>query len=184
MKILYARVSTIIQNLDRQLVGSEQYDKIFMEKVSGKDKSRPELQKMLCAVRQGDIVEVHSMDRLARNLKDLLEIVETIRREGATIHFKKENMTFTPNNDDPAQVLYLQVMGAIAQFERNLILTRQREGIEIAKLHLKYKKAHPRKKNKVEIENLLYDRQCGMTETELMNKYHISKSTLYRYLRK
>jgi len=184
MKILYARVSTILQNLDRQLVDSEKYDKIFMEKVSAKDKSRPELQKMLCAVREGDIVEVHSMDRLARNLKDLIEIVETIRNEGATIHFKKENMTFTPSNDDPTQTLILQVMGSISQFERGLILTRQKEGIAICRNKGVYKKAHPTKKNNVEIENIKYDRECGMTERELMNKYHISKPTLYRYLKK
>ena len=101
MKFLYARVSTTDQNLDRQLDDADSYDRVYAEQISGKNKDRPELNNLLKALRQDDIVEVHSMDRLGRNLKDLLDIVETIQKMGATIRFKKENMTFTPSTNDP-----------------------------------------------------------------------------------
>ena len=183
MKFLYARVSTNDQNLDRQLENVNFYDRVYMEKISGKNKERPELSNMLKAIRVGDVIEVHSMDRLGRNLKDLLDIVENIQKLGATIHFKKENMTFTLSTDDPAQKLMMTLFGAFAEFERNLILSRQREGIAIAKKKGKYKKAHPRKLNNFIIESIKADRTAGLKERELMNKYHISKNTLYRYLK-
>ena len=183
MKFLYARVSTTDQNLDRQLEEVHLYDRVYTEKISGKNKDRPELASMLKALREDDFVEVHSMDRLGRNLKDLLDIVETIQGAGATIHFKKENMTFKPSTDDPAQKLMMTLFGAFAEFERNLILSRQREGIAIAKKKGKYKKAHPKKLNNLIICNIQEDRKAHLTERELMNKYHISKPTLYRYLK-
>ena len=185
MKILYARTSSQMQNLSRQLVNADDYDRVYTEQVSGKNtKDRPELNNMLKAIRKDDLIEVHSMDRMARNLRDLLNIVETIQQQGATIHFIKENMTFAPTTNDPTQKLMMTMFGAFAEFERNLILSRIKEGQAIAKKKGVYAKAHPTKKNKVEIENIKYDRQCGMTEKELMNKYHISKPTLYRYLKK
>ena len=174
MKFLYARVSTTDQNLDRQLEEAHLYDRVYTEKISGKNKDRPELASMLKALREDDFVEVHSMDRLGRNL---------IQGAGATIHFKKENMTFTPSTDDPAQKLMMTLFGAFAEFERNLILSRQREGIAIAKMKGKYKKAHPKKLNNLIICNIQEDRKAHLTERELMNKYHISKPTLYRYLK-
>jgi len=183
MKFLYARVSTADQQLDRQLVNADDYDRVYTEKISGKNKDRPELNNMLKALRKGDVVDCASLDRLARNLKDLLDIVETIQHEGATIHFKKENMTFTPSTTDPTQKLMMTLLGAFAEFERNLILSRQKEGIEIAKRKGKYKKAHPKKLNNNIIANIQADREADMTERELMNKYHISKPTLYRYLK-
>ena len=183
MRFLYARVSTAEQQLDRQLVNANDYDRVYTEKLSGKNKDRPELNNMLKALRKGDVIECASLDRLARNLKDLLDIVETIQHEGATIHFKKENMTFTPSTTDPTQKLMMTLLGAFAEFERNLILSRQREGIEIAKRKGKYKKAHPKKLNNNIIANIHADREADMTERELMNKYHISKPTLYRYLK-
>lgn len=185
MKMLYARVSTSNQNTDRQLINQDQYDMVFIDKQSGKDKNRPQLNTMLCSIRKDDIIEVHSLDRLGRNVRDLLEIIEIIKDKGATIHFKKEGLTFEPDNkNNNVSKIILVVMGAVAEMERENILERQREGIEIAKKKGVYNKAHPTKRNKVDIESIKYDRQCGMTETELMNKYHISKPTLYRYLKK
>ena len=183
MKFLYARTSSTTQQLDRQLVDAANYDRVYMEQISGKNKDRPELNNLLKALRKDNIVEVHSMDRLGRNLKDLLEIVETIQSVGATIHFKKENMTFTPSTNDPTQRLMMNLFGSFAEFERSLILSRQREGIEIAKRKGKYKKAHPKKLNDLIIADIQADRKANLTERELMNKYHISKPTLYRYLK-
>ena len=99
MRFLYARISSATQQLDRQLVNADDYDRVYTEKLSGKNKDRPELNNLLKALRKGDVIECASLDRLARNLKDLLDIVETIQHEGATIHFKKENMTFTDKGD-------------------------------------------------------------------------------------
>ena len=135
----YTRVSTISQNTDRQLVGVP-CDRGFTEKVSAKDMKRPQLQVLLSTLRQGDMVNVHELSRLARNTKDLLGIVEQILGLGASIKFHKENMTFNGGEtQDAFQQLMLTMLGAISQFERNLMLERQREGIAIAKAKGKYK---------------------------------------------
>ena len=89
MKVLYARVSTIDQNTDRQTVNSD-FEKVFIDKMSGKSMERPQLQAMLDYIREGDEVIVHSMDRLARNVKDLLMLVDQIKSKGASLHFEKE----------------------------------------------------------------------------------------------
>ena len=135
----YIRVSTASQNTDRQLVGVT-CDREFLEKVSAKNVNRPQLQAMLSTLRQGDMVNVHELSRLARNTKDLLAIVEQIMGLGASIRFHKENLSFNSGEDQDAfQQLMLTMLGAIAQFERNLLLERQREGIAIAKAKGKYK---------------------------------------------
>jgi DNA invertase Pin-like site-specific DNA recombinase len=85
---------------------------------------------MLEHVREGDTVVVHSMDRLARNTKDLLEIVETLKANGVSIKFIKESLTFTAGTDNSMSDLLLSILGSVAQFERELMLERQREGIE------------------------------------------------------
>lgn len=135
----YLRVSTISQNTDRQLVGVF-CDRQFMEKISAKDTNRPQLQAMLSMLRPGDHINIHELSRLGRNVKDLLAIVEQILNAGASIQFHKENLTFTSGEkQDAFQQLMLVMLGAIAQFERNLLLERQREGIAIAKAKGKYR---------------------------------------------
>lgn len=187
MKIKYVRCSSISQNLDRQLEDRDEYDLIFEEKVSGKSAyNRPELQNMLKALRPNDQVFCHSIDRLSRSTLDLLTIIKTIKDKGCSITFIKEGWTFS-NEDNFAsktQELMLTIMGAIAQAERITIKERQAEGIKIAKQKGKYQKAHPTKLNTQQIQQIKDDRKVRMTETELMNKYHISKPTLYRYLKK
>ena len=187
MKIKYVRCSTVNQNLDRQLEDKDNYDLIYSEKVSGKSKdNRIELNNMLKALRSGDQVFVHSIDRLARNTLDLLTIIKEIKEKGCSITFIKEGWTFTSEDNfaNKTQELMLTIIGAIAQAERITIKERQMEGIKIAQAKGKYQKAHPTKLNKVIIQQIKDDRNTGMTETELMNKYHISKPTLYRYLKK
>ena len=130
-RIGYVRVSSFDQNPERQL---EQVpvDKLFTDKASGKDTRRPELERLLAFVREGDTVVVHSMDRLARNLDDLRRLVQSLTHRGVRIEFVKEHLTFT-GEDSPMANLMLSVMGAFAEFERALIRERQREGIALAK---------------------------------------------------
>lgn len=187
MKIKYVRCSSITQNLDRQLEDRDEYDLIFEEKVSGKSASKQiELQNMLKILRPKDQVFFHSVDRASRNTISLLTLIKTIKDKGCSITFIKEGWTFSneENFASKTQELMLTIMGAIAQAERITIKERQAEGIKIAKQKGKYQKAHPTKLNKLQIQQLKDDRKIGMTETELMNKYHISKPTLYRYLKK
>jgi DNA invertase Pin-like site-specific DNA recombinase len=115
----YVRVSTLDQNENRQLEGVE-LDRTFLDKASGKDVKRPQLAAMLAFVREGDTVICHSMDRLGRNLDDLRKLVLDLTQRGIQVQFLKENLTFT-GEDSPMANLLLSVMGAFAQFERELI---------------------------------------------------------------
>ncbi len=134
----YARISTQDQNLDRQLsVLNSVCDKIVTEKLSGKSTSdRPELQNLLSHLREGDSLIVKSIDRLARNTRDLLELVDQLIELGVTVKFLDNNMSFDNN---PASRLILTMMGAVAEFERGIIASRRDEGIAIAKEAGKYK---------------------------------------------
>ena len=140
-RIGYIRVSSVDQNTARQLV-DVQLDRVFEDKVSGKDTHRPQLQAALTFCREGDVLIVHSMDRLARNLDDLRKIVLDLTTRGVHVQFIKESLTFT-GEDSPMANLLLSVMGAFAQFERDLIRERQREGVQIAKAAGAYKGRKP-----------------------------------------
>ena len=129
-RVGYLRVSGLDQKEVRQLDGLD-LDKTFTYKASGKDTKRPQLEAMQSFVREGDTVFCHSMDRLARNLDDLRRIVMGLTGRGVHIVFVKENLTFI-GEESPVSNLLLSVMGAFAQFERELIRERQREGIAIA----------------------------------------------------
>ncbi len=182
MKFLYARCSTQQQNLDRQLTETEKYDRVYMEKVSAKSKDRPELQALLSNLRAGDQIEVHSLDRLARNLKDLLSIVEEIQRKGCSVYFLKENLKFEAGSTDPFQKMTLSLLGTFAEFERSILLERQKEGIAIAQAKGKYRKPHIKKLNPVDIERVRQDKADGMRPKDIIAKYKIGRSTLYEYL--
>jgi DNA invertase Pin-like site-specific DNA recombinase len=134
----YRRVSSTQQNLDRQDL-PDVTGRIFEEKISAKSKDRPQLQEMLKYIRGADEVHVHSIDRLARNLRDLEDIVNAIITKDASIRFIKEGLHFKPGVDDPFQQLMLQMLGSFAQFERSLMKARQQEGIEKAKAQGKFK---------------------------------------------
>ena len=138
-RVGYLRVSTADQNTDRQLDGIP-LDKVFTDHASGKDTKRPELARALDYVREGDSLVVHSMDRLARNLEDLRRVVRELTAKGVRVEFVKEGLTFT-GEDSPMNNLLLSLLGAVAEFERSMILERQREGIAIAKAAGKYKGA-------------------------------------------
>ncbi|MNN20906.1 DNA-invertase hin [compost metagenome] len=136
-RVGYIRVSSVDQNIDRQLDGVA-LDKVFSEKLSGATTDRPQLQAMLEYVREGDVILVHSIDRLARSLADLLKLVEDLTKRGIHIRFINEQLEFTGENN-PTQHLMLSMMGAVAQFERAMIKERQREGIAKAKERGVYK---------------------------------------------
>ena len=137
----YIRVSSADQNTARQLQDIS-LDKVFEDKCSGRDTNRPQLKACLEYLREDDTLHVHSLDRLARNVEDLLATVRDLTERGVKVIFHKENLTFapdTPDNSNSISRLMLAIMGAIAEFERNLIKERQREGIAIAKATGKFK---------------------------------------------
>lgn len=176
----YVRVSTIIQNTARQLEGMD-LDRVFEEKTSAKDTKRPQLKECMKYARLGDTVHVHSIDRLARNLSDLEQIVAGFNERGVAVHFHKENLIFTGEDDNPTQTLYFQIIGAVAQFERALIRERQREGIALAKK----KGVHCGRKAKLTDDQVAEIRTRvgkGETKKALAMEYGISRQTLYNAL--
>src|SRR5436309_3075699 len=177
-RIGYIRVSTIDQNVDRQLEGV-QLERTFIDKASGKDTNRPQLDQLLSYARDGDTVLVHSMDRLARNLDDLRRLVQTLTGRGVKVEFVKEHLTFT-GDDSPMAVLLLSVMGAFAEFERSLIKERQREGIAVAKRRGAYT---GRKKalSPAEVATLLSRIATGVSKAKVAREFGISRETLYQY---
>lgn len=179
-KIGYVRVSSVDQNPERQLEGLE-LDKMFLDKASGKNTDRPQLEAMIDYVRNGDVVFVHSMDRLARNLDDLRRVVFKLTDKDVKIQFVKENFSFT-GEDSAMSKLLLSMMGAFAEFERSIIKERQLEGIAIAKKKGVYSGRKPSlNEDKLEELNRLLDE--GEKKSEIARKLKISRETLYRYLR-
>ena len=176
----YLRVSALDQKELRQLEGIS-LDKRFTDKASGKDMHRPQLQQLIHYVREGDTVVCHAMDRLARNLDDLRKIVLGLTERGVHVRFEKENLTFT-GEDSPMSHLLLSVMGAFAQFERDLIRERQREGIALAKLREGAYVGRKHSLKPAEAKELC--RRVGLREskTKLANEFGISRQTLYRYV--
>lgn len=182
MKVAYIRVSTVEQNEARQLeaMQGKGIEKYFTEKVSGKNTDRPQLQKMLDYVREGDTVYIYDFSRLARSTKDLLEIVELLNNKGVTLISNKENI----DTSTPTGKLMLTMIGAIAEFERANLLERQKEGIEIAKRQGKYKGGQVKAIDDT-ILNKFYEKYKSreITKTELAEALNISRPTLNRLLK-
>ena len=176
----YIRVSTEIQNTDRQLIDVE-LDVTFEEKLSGKNIDRPELKRCIAHLRVGDVLHIHSIDRLARSLKDLQEIVQTLTSKGVTIKFHKENMVFEGNNN-PMQILMFQMLGAFAEFERNLINSRCSEGrIEAKKKGVKF--GAPEKLDEKQIEELKRMIGGGTNISSVAKHFNISRPTVYKMIK-
>lgn len=173
----YQRVSTTDQNTARQLDGV-QVDRMFTDHASGKDTDRPQLQACLEYVREGDELVVHSMDRLARSLVDLRRTVDEMTGRGVRVRFVKEGLTFTRDESDPCSVLMLSVMGAVAEFERSLLLERQREGIAVAKREGKYKgRAYALTPDQAAA--LAGRLAAGESAAALAKEYGVSRATVY-----
>ena len=177
MKIGYIRVSTQEQNTMRQeaLMGALGVDEVYIDRMSGKNANRPELQKMMEYVRKGDTVIVESISRFARNTRDLLELVEQLTAKGVEFVSKKESIDTTT----PTGKFMLTVFGAVAELEREYILQRQREGIAIAKEQGKYKWSQPIQVP--EFEQVIAKWKSGaITASEAMQILRMSKTTFYR----
>ena len=179
-RIGYVRVSTLDQNAERQLEGV-QLDRLFTDHASGKDTDRPQLKALLAYVRDGDTIVIHSMDRLARNVDDLRRMVQEQTRRGVRVQFIKENLLFT-GEDSPMANLMLTVLGAVGQFERELIRERQREGIALAKQRGVYR-GRRRALSPERIAELRARAVGGEKKARLAREFGISRETLYQYLR-
>lgn len=175
----YARVSTQEQNLERQLVAFEKYgvDKTFIDKMSGKDTHRPQLQAMLAYLREGDTLIVNEYSRLARSTQDLLKLVQQLTDMGVKIISIKENF----DTSTPQGKLMLTMFAALGEFERELTLQRQSEGIAIAKAQGKYKGRQP-----IPYDTDTFHKECKkwlagqQTATQTMRKLQMKPNRFYR----
>ena len=172
-KIGYTRVSSTDQNPDRQDLGD--ITRLFEDAASGAKADRPALQDMLAFIREGDEVVVFSIDRLARNLRDLEDIIRDVNRVGASVTFLTERLTFS-GSDDAMSTLMLQMMGAFAQFERTMIRKRQAEGIKLAKGQGVYKGRKP-SIDRVAVTNML---NAGSSVTSIAKSLGIARQSVYR----
>ncbi|MCM1293942.1 MAG: recombinase family protein [Muribaculaceae bacterium] len=184
MKFLYARVSSLSQNLDRQLTDLPgDINRIFEDKASGKNTDRPGLTALMGILRAGDVVYCHSLDRLARNTRDLLNIVRDITDRGATIEFRKEHLTFAPRDDNAIGHLMLHILGAIAEFERSLIRERQLQGIAIAKAKGRFKGGKRKLAPDAVAELRALVESRTMPIAQIARKFGISRVSVYSYAR-
>lgn len=179
MKVGYVRVSTAEQNTARQEVIMEQLgvEKVFMDKMSGKNTDRPQLQEMLSFVREGDTLVVESISRLARSTKDLLSIMEELDKKKVKFVSQKESIdTSTPNG-----VFMMTIFAAMAQLERETMLARQREGIEIARAEGKYRGRKPVEVDEEKFRQLYNDWQNGKSTPKIMmNELGLKPTTFWR----
>jgi DNA invertase Pin-like site-specific DNA recombinase len=178
-RVGYVRVCNFDQNGYPQLEG-EELDRTFLDKASGKDVKRPQLTAMLAFLRKGDTVVCHSMDRLGRNFDDLRRLVLGLTERGVRVQFVKENLTFT-GEDSTTGNLLLRVMGAFAQFERELVRERQREGIAVAKAAGAYK-GRKRSLSPEQTAELTRRLSTGESKSGLAREFGIDRATVYRYL--
>lgn len=176
----YVRVSTVDQNPERQLSGIT-LDKVFTDHASGRTRNRPALKEMLNYVREGDVIYVHSMDRLARNVDDLRQLVDSLTQQGIRIKFVRESLEFA-GDDNAMSRLLLTMLGAVAEFSRAQLLENQREGIAKAKAAGKYK-GRKAILNKAQVAELKARVAAGEAKAALAREYKMSRQTLYQYLK-
>jgi DNA invertase Pin-like site-specific DNA recombinase len=174
----YIRVSSEGQNIDRQL-DTIILDKRFIDKISGASKDRPQLNACLTYIRSGDTLHIHSIDRLARSLRDLQEIVDALVSRGITVIFHTERLTFT-SEENPVSTMMLQMLGMIAQFERTLTKKRQREGIDIAKQNGKHLGRptidYTRRDEAIDLS------KQGNNITQIAKAMNLSRASIYKLL--
>jgi DNA invertase Pin-like site-specific DNA recombinase len=175
----YKRVSSNEQSTDRQLVDVK-LDRVFEDKLSGTTTNRPQLKACLDHLRQGDTLSVHSIDRLARNMADLLQIVNDLTSEGVTVFFHKEALTFS-GGDSPIDKLMLQMLAAFSEFEVSMIKSRQREGIAAAKAKGVRFGAKP-KLTDSQVRDIRTRAAQGESKAALASEHGVSRQTLYTSL--
>lgn len=178
-RVGYKRVSTVDQNTVRQLDGV-QVDTMFEDKASGKDANRPQLQAALKFVRSGDVLVIHSLDRLARNLVDLRRIVEELNSRGVAVEFVKNGLVFDGSHSATSKLM-LNMLGMVAEFERDMLLERQREGIAIAKAAGAYK-GRKAKFDAATVQLIRQRVKAGENLSAIAREFGTSRPTIYRTL--
>ena len=182
MNIMYIRVSSLAQNTARQeeLAIKEKMDKVFIDKSSGKNADRPALKEMLNFVREGDVVYVHSISRLARNVKDLLSIVEELTSKKVQFVSLKENIDTLSSTGK----FVLTIFAALAQLERETILSNQAEGIALAKERGAYKGRAPIKYDKNKFKCMVEEvKNKKRKAVSVMKEFNITAQTYYRWIK-
>lgn len=183
VKIGYARVSTGLQNLDLQMDRLKEYgcEKIFTDNISGAKSKRPGLDKVIEFARNGDSVIVWRLDRLGRNMEDLISLVNTLNERGISFHSIEENITMDKSSST-GQLLF-HLFAAFAEFERNIILERSAAGRISARARGRYG-GRPEKLTKKDVQLLktLYDN--GTPIKTIAEQWKVSRTTIYRYLNK
>lgn len=177
--LLYIRVSTDEQETARQEALAKLYsiDKIFIDKLSGKSRDRPQFKAMMEYVREGDTLYVESISRLSRSIRDLLKTVDELNEKKVKFVSVKENI----DTSTPQGRFMLNVFGALAELEREQMLQRQAEGIKIAKEKGKYKGRQPLKINRLKFESVCADWRAGkISAVEAQRKLSVTASTFYR----
>lgn len=178
----YVRVSTLEQKIDRQLIAYDKADFIYIDKMTGVSRDRPELQRLLSDLREGDIVVVKSVDRLSRSTLDLLEICEKIKSANAHLKILDLNIDLS----SPIGECVLTILGAVAQMERTTIKERTREGIAIAKSQGKYtgrKIGAIALNSKDSIERFKRLYRAGLSKSELAREFNVTRPTIYNWIR-
>jgi len=181
MHIGYIRVSSCDQHTDRQLEGVA-LDRTYRDRLSGKDINRPELQRCLANLQNGDVLHVHSLDRLTRNLKDLIQLLEELMDRGVAVHFHKEKLIFSKDGT-PFEKLHLHIIGAVSEFERSMIRERQREGIALARNKGKYTGRKPLIDDE-DAANIVRRAAGRESVRRIAGDYGVSPQTVYRILRR
>lgn len=181
MIIGYVRVSTLLQKEEHQMKCMPEVEKFFIDKLSGRDMKRPQLKLLMDFAREGDTIVVHSMDRLARNVIDLRWLVNYFTNRKVAMRFIKEGMMFN-GNETAMSTLLLNVMGSFAEFERSVMLERQKLGIELAKRKGVYNGRSP-VLNESQVQQIKDQIHWGLQKTKIARNFRISRATLYKYLR-
>lgn len=180
MRIAYRRVSSIGQNLERQLHDIEDVDRVFEEKISGASRERPALDEMISFAREGDVVVVHSLDRLGRDIRDLLNIVNELNQKSVAVEFVTERLRFSQSDDDPLAKLQLHMLAAFAEWERSTARRRQAEGIARAK------ELHPERyggrRASIDPDLVKQLKADGLGATAIAKKLGIGRASVYRLL--
>lgn len=180
MRYGYARTSTKEQNPERQRVALQEEDceELFVDQCSGKNAERPQLQLMMSKLRAGDTVVVKSVDRLARNTKDLLALLDEAKNKGAQVRFIDNRLTF---DDSPTSNFMITMLGAVGELERSFIRQRQSEGIEIAKSNNVYKGRPVSKKTEAAKVKIAEKLARGVfTDKEIYESVKVSRASFYR----
>ena len=181
-RVGYIRVSSADQNTARQLESLE-LDQVFIDKVSGATRDRPQLEAMIKYVRKGDTLMVHSMDRLGRSQRDLINLIHELKDKGVALHFIQDNLRLDPDKPCPRSEAFVGMLSTMAQFERSLSKERQKEGIVIAKTEGKYKAVGRKPAMKPDTISKARELiEIGVPKAQVARALNISRPTLYRNL--